>query len=74
MSSAFEENLSSKGSLGMIEPIIIHEREYDNMKTNAKVSIDHGKHDEEELGDSCCFGIRTVEAGVDCIWKLHGGV
>lgn len=30
--------------------------------------------DEEDLGDSCCFGTRTVEIGVDCVWKLHGGV
>ena len=29
---------------------------------------------EEELGDSCCFGTRTVRVGRDCIWKLHGGV
>jgi hypothetical protein len=30
--------------------------------------------DEGELGDSCCFGTRTVEVGLDCVWKLHGGV
>jgi hypothetical protein len=30
--------------------------------------------DEGELGDSCCFGTRTVETGLDCVWKLHGGV
>jgi hypothetical protein len=29
---------------------------------------------EGELGDSGCFGIRTVRMGEDCIWKLHGGV
>lgn len=28
----------------------------------------------EELGDSCCFGTRTIEFGMDCVWKLHGGV
>jgi starvation-inducible outer membrane lipoprotein len=26
------------------------------------------------LGDSCCFGTRTVEIGMDCVWELHGGV
>lgn len=30
--------------------------------------------DEGELGDSCCFGTRTIEVGLDCVWKLHGGV
>ncbi|KAH9878988.1 hypothetical protein J1614_002423 [Plenodomus biglobosus] len=30
--------------------------------------------DEGDLGDSCCFGTRTVEIGMDCVWKLHGGV
>jgi hypothetical protein len=29
-----------------------------------------------ELGDSSCFGTRTVESsvGMDCVWKLHGGI
>jgi hypothetical protein len=31
-------------------------------------------YDEGELGDSCCFGTRTVDVGLDCVWKLHGGV
>lgn len=30
--------------------------------------------EEGELGDSCCFGTRTVEVGLDCVWKLHGGL
>jgi hypothetical protein len=29
---------------------------------------------EENIGDSCCWGVRTVETGLDCVWKLHGGV
>lgn len=29
---------------------------------------------EDDVGDSCCFGTRTVEIGSDCIWRLHGGV
>lgn len=28
---------------------------------------------EGELGDSCCFGVRTVEVGLDGVWTLHGG-
>jgi len=43
-----------------------------------KVRIKHEYVDngfvEGELGDSCCFGTRTVRIGEDCIWKLHGGV
>jgi hypothetical protein len=27
-----------------------------------------------ELGDSCCFGTRTVQTGLDYVWMLHGGV
>lgn len=30
--------------------------------------------DEGELGDSCCFGVRTVESSTDSVWKMHGGV
>jgi hypothetical protein len=32
--------------------------------------------DEGELGDSCCFGTRTIESSIDmdCVWKLHGGI
>ena len=29
---------------------------------------------EEEVGDSCCFGTRTVDTSMGCIWKKHGGV
>lgn len=31
---------------------------------------------EGELGDSCCFGTRTVESSMarDCIWKIHGAI
>lgn len=27
-----------------------------------------------DVGDSCCFGTRTVQTGRDCAWKLHGGI
>lgn len=30
--------------------------------------------DTEELGDSCCFGTRTVEFGMDRVSKVHRGV
>lgn len=36
---------------------------------------------ELDVGDSCCFGTRTVssvdvipDVARDCLWKLHGGV
>jgi hypothetical protein len=27
-----------------------------------------------DLGDSCCFGTRTLEMGQHCVWKLPGGI
>ena len=33
--------------------------------------------EEEDIGDSCCFGTRTVrtaDIGSDCVWRLHGGI
>lgn len=29
---------------------------------------------EQDVGDSCCWGVRTVDIGMDCVWKIHGGV
>jgi hypothetical protein len=32
---------------------------------------------EDDVGDSCCFGtrtVRTMEIGMDCVWRIHGGV
>lgn len=32
---------------------------------------------EYDVGDSCCFGtrtVRTMEFGMDCVWRMHGGV
>lgn len=44
----------------------------EDWRTERRVKIyDDG---EGELGDSCCFGTRTVDMGFDCVWKLHGGV
>jgi hypothetical protein len=39
-----------------------------------KVKVHSAEYYEGELGDSCCFGTTTVEVGLDCVWKLHGGV
>lgn len=48
-------------------------QEYDNWLLEKKVRI-RSDWGEEDVGDSCCFGTRTVDMGMDCIWKLHGGV
>jgi hypothetical protein len=45
----------------------------DDWIVERKVKI-HTWDDDGELGDSCCFGTRTVQFGKDCVWKLHGGV
>jgi hypothetical protein len=29
---------------------------------------------EEDVGDSGCWGSRTVDVGLDCVWKMHGGI
>jgi hypothetical protein len=53
------------------------ESEMDGMG-DAKVQIRHeyagAKVIEGKLGDSGCFGTRTMRIGDDCVWKLHGGV
>lgn len=48
-------------------------QEYDTwlLEKRVKFRSDWG---DEDVGDSCCFGTRTVDMGMDCIWKLHGGV
>jgi hypothetical protein len=46
---------------------------HDDWTVQRKVKI-HTWDDEGELGDSCCFGTRTVQFGKGCVWKLHGGV
>jgi hypothetical protein len=48
----------------------------DSWRTEQKIRIlEEERWDEAgELGDSCCFGTRTVETGFDYAWKLHGGV
>ena len=48
---------------------------YDAWLVEKKVRVKHVPwEDGTDVGDSCCFGTRTVEVGRDCIWKLHGGV
>ena len=46
----------------------------DDWLLQRKVKIPRVDEWSEELGDSCCFGTRTVQVGTDCLWKLHGGV
>jgi len=59
---------------------------YDSWLLQRRVKIKRPHHDDvdwmsllgdgdgDELGDSCCFGTRTVQFGTDddCIWKMHG--
>jgi hypothetical protein len=48
---------------------------YDDWLLERKVRIPRDDvYNEGEMGDSCCFGTRTVDIGRDCVWKLHGGV
>ena len=47
---------------------------YDDWLLQRKVKMPRADEwDDGDLGDSCCFGTRTVEMGKDCVWKLHGG-
>lgn len=48
-------------------------QEYDNWLLEKKVKI-RNDLGEEDVGDSCCFGTRTVDMGMDCIRILHGGI
>lgn len=51
------------------------ERVYDSSLLGRKAKTAQlDEWNEGELGDSCCFGTRTVQSGNECIWKLHGGV
>lgn len=66
MLSAFEASLSFE-SESSIEDI---------WQFEPKIKVHTWNDEEGELGDSCCFGTRTVETvdfGFDCVWKLHGG-
>jgi hypothetical protein len=47
--------------------------EYDSWLLEKKVLV-RTPWAEEDVGDSCCFGTRTVDMGMDCIWKLPGGI
>lgn len=48
-------------------------QEYDAWLLEKKVRV-RTHWAEEDVGDSCCFGTRTVDMGMDCIWKLPGGI
>lgn len=48
---------------------------YDDWLMEKKVKVkDTSWNEGLDVGDSCCFGTRTVEVGKDCVWKLHGTV
>jgi len=67
MLSAFEASLSFE-----LEPSIEDMRQFE-----PKIKVHTWDDEEGELGDSCCFGTRTVETvdfGLDCVLRLYGGV
>ena len=74
-SSVFEASFSFEyGDAGLVDKKQNHSRTGDwQMQRKVKISKSIG-WDDEERGDSCCFGTRSVEFGMDRIWKLHGGV
>lgn len=63
------EEVSGLGDGGKMEDV-----PNNDWLSTRKVKVHNMEYDEGELGDSCCFGTRTVEAGLGCVWKLHGGV
>ncbi|UPX11793.1 uncharacterized protein EKO05_0002381 [Ascochyta rabiei] len=51
---------------------------YDSWLLEKRVRIRSGWADEDgdrngDVGDSCCFGTRTVHGGLYWGWELHGG-
>jgi hypothetical protein len=81
MLSVFEASLSFEkhGSERVVtaKPEDEHhaDESYDDWLLQRKVKrLRVDEWDDGDLGDSCCFGTRTVEVGTDCVWKLHGGV
>jgi hypothetical protein len=78
MLSGFVANLSSElgcdfGEIGDVR--VGEEEQVVDRESEPKVNVQKKEwYDEGELGDSCCFGTRTVDMGLDCVWKLHGGV
>lgn len=73
MWSVFEASLSSESDS---DDEKVDEHRDENWAREPKVKVHKSDEwiDEGDLGDSCCFGTRTVEVGLDCVWKLHGGV
>ena len=80
MWSVFEANLSSEqDDAELLDAIQVEKKQddggYHDWHLERKVKIPRQDDwDEGELGDSCCFGTRTVEFGLDYVWKLHSGV
>jgi hypothetical protein len=74
-SLSFEEHGSGVDITEKVELEHHEDESYDDWLLQRKVKTSRRDDwDEEDLGDSCCFGTRTVETGLDCVWKLHGGV
>jgi hypothetical protein len=74
-SLSFEEHGSGVDITEKVELEHHEDESYDDWLLQRKVKTPRRDDwDEEDLGDSCCFGTRTVETGLDCVWKLHGGV
>jgi hypothetical protein len=74
MLNVFEANLSFESGYenDVVIKDVTNEVEKEEWQAERKVKVNWD--DKGELGDSCCFGTRTVEVGLDCVWKLHGGV
>jgi hypothetical protein len=74
MLNVFEANLSFESGYenDVVIKDVTNEVEKEEWQAERKVKVHWD--DKGELGDSCCFGTRTVEVGFDCVWKLHGGV
>jgi hypothetical protein len=72
--NVFEANLSFESGYenDVVIKDVTNEVEKEEWQAERKVKVHWD--DKGELGDSCCFGTRTVEVGLDCVWKLHGGV
>lgn len=63
-------NLSSEGILEEAKESASDEWEFEKKVKVRKFEPDW----EEDVGDSCCWGTRTVDIGMDCVWKIHGGI
>lgn len=78
MSSVFEAILSFEPDIASQKEAVRAEQlppeiRYDAWLKERKVSVPVGDEwIEGELGDSCCFGTRTVQFGRECPWTITG--